>query len=267
MDERLNDGALDRATDPEYAAINPLAVVGLIVGLLGAAVHAALLAGNFLSKETIWVYQVPMPVVVIVIPLTGLVLSLAALMKILGSQGVQAGERIAIAGIITGAAAALIFGAVQLYGMYGPNQESRTLATLGARSYEVVDDLAAGRYANVYAMIQAEFRRRQAAGPEQFRRQFHPLFEGAGPLVKRQLRSLQVVVTADGQTIAPAEMRVELQRRAMDITIWFCRADDGSWEIIGLSSAETFESQVRHPTETAAPSVPAPYERRREHEH
>jgi hypothetical protein len=262
MTESVKDGALDRATDPEYAAINPLAVVGLIVGLLGAAAYGALLAWNFLSKENVWVYQVLPPVVII--PLAGLALSLAALVRIRRSEGVQSGRRIAVAGIAIGAAVTLIFGAIEAYGW---REESRTLSALGARSYEIVDALAAGRYDDVYAMIPADFRRRQAAGPQQFRDAFRPLFETVGPVVKRHLRSLQLFPMAEGSPIAPAEMRVDFRDRSLDLTFWFQRAADGSWEVVGISGGESFESQMRHVSETPAPPIPAPFQRKHEHEH
>jgi len=262
MAESLKDGALDRATDPEYAAINPLAVIGLIVGLLGAAAYGALLVWNFLSKEVVWVYQVLWAAGLI--PLTGFFLSLAAWRRIRRSEGVQSGRRIAVAGIVIGAAVTLIFGAIWFYGW---REESRTLSALGARSYEIVDALAAGRYDDVYAMIPAGFRRRQAAGPQQFRDAFRPLFETVGPVVKRHLRSLQVFPMAEGSPIAPAEMRVDFRDRSLDLTFWFQRAADGSWEVVGISGGESFESQMRHVSETPAPPIPPPFERKHEHEH
>ena len=262
MAELLKDGTLDRATDPEYAAVNPLAVVGLIVGLLGAAAYAALLARNFVSKETVWAYQVIPPAGLI--PLVGFLLSLMAWRRIRQSEGVQSGRRIAVAGIVAGAAVTLIFCGIEAYGW---REESRTLSALDARSYEIIDGMAAGRYDEVYAMIPADWRRRQAAGAQQFREQFRGLFEGAGPLVKRQLRSLQVVLTTDAQAIAPAEMRIDFQNRSLDVSIWFHRTAGGSWEVVGLGGSETFESQMRHPTDSATLSIPAPFERQHDHDH
>jgi hypothetical protein len=259
--ELIKDGELDRATDPEYASVSPMAVIGLVVSLVGLAVYAALLAWNFISVDTVWKYEVVTPVGVI--PLAGLALSAAAGRRIRRSQGVLTGRRIARAGIVLGAAVAVTFAAVQGGAACHRHQ---VLATLEARALGVVDDLVADRYENVYRMIPEDFRRRQGNSLEQFREQFLPLFRGGGSLVTRELNSLQLALTAKGELIAPAEVRVTLTNRALDLSVWFHRAPGAQWELVGISGGETFESQMKHPAE-AVPAVPAPYYRAEEHGH
>lgn len=262
MTELIQDGELDRGTDPQYAAISPLAVVGLLVGLLGAAVYAALLIWNIAAAETLWAYQVLPPVGVI--PMVGLVLSAVAYRRIRRSQGVLAGRGIALAGLVLGAAVTVVFWAVEVYGWH---QERQVEAMLAARAYQIADDMAASRYDEVYALIPADFPQRQAADAQEFRRQFMPLFEGAGSLGKRELMSLQVAGKVEGCAVAPAEIRADLQHRGLDIVVWFRRAPGGTWELAGVSGAETFESQMKHPTENGPPPVNGPYIRQHEHRH
>ena len=262
MTELLKDGQLDRATDPEYAAVSPLAVIGLLVGIVGAGVYAALLIWNFASSDTIWVWQVAAPVGAI--PIVGLVLSLLAHNRIRRSQGVLAGRGVAMAGIILGAAMTVIFWAVEVYGW---RQERQVEAMLATRASQIVDDMAAERYDAVYAMIPEDFRNRQAAGAEEFRRQFLPLFEGGGDLARQDLLSLQVARTTEGEAVAAAEFRVDLRSRSLDIGVWFRRPPGGTWELAGVSGTETFESQIKHPGQSSPPPVRGPYIHHAEHHH
>ena len=228
------DGQLDRATDPEYAAICTKAVLALAFSIVGVA---ALLVAPF-----------------IVLPLAGLVLGLIALRQIKRSEGVLAGRGIALAAIGAGAAVALAASAYHANNWW---KEHRMFTDLKDRSYEIVDDLVAGRYAEVYAMMPEEFRRRAGTGPEQFRARMAPLLKDAGQVVRRALISLQVLQTEDGQVLAPADMRVELERRYLQFTLWFKQMPDTTWELVGVSGDQTFDSLGKFGQPSEAPAEPA----------
>jgi len=243
--EVARDGGLDRATDPEYAAVSTKAVLALVLSLAGA--------GAFLAA--------PM----LVLAMMGLVLGLAALRQIRRSEGVLAGRGIALGGVAVGAAILVAATAHHASVWLG---EHRMLSALESRSYEIADDLIADRYAEVYAMMPEKFRGQAGTGPEQFRARMAPLLGGAGSVLRRSLVSLQVLQTEDGQTLAPAEMRVELERRYLQFTIWFKQVPDGQWELVGVAGAETFESlgkfgapepdEAPAPSPDEAPAAPAP---------
>lgn len=217
--EVARDGGLDRATDPEYAAISTKAVLALVLSLAGA--------GAFLAA--------PM----LVLPMMGLVLGFAALRQIRRSEGVLAGRGIALGAVAAGTA---VLVAATAYHAGAWLEEDRMFSALESRSYEITDDIIADRYAEVYAMMPEEFRGQAGAGPEPFRARMAPLLKGAGSVLRRSLVSLQVHQTESGQTLAPAEMRVELERRYLQFTIWFQQMPDGQWELVGVAGTETFES-------------------------
>jgi hypothetical protein len=87
-----------------------------------------------------------------------------------------------------------------------------------------------------------------------------PLLGGAGSVLRRSLVSLQVLQTEGGQTLAPAEMRVELERRYLQFTIWFQQRPDGQWELVGVAGAETFASlgKFGSPEPDEVPEAPPP---------
>jgi len=244
MTELPKDGDLDRATDPEYAAVSTMAVIGLVAGVLGLA---AVLAAPLVA-----------------LPLAGFILSVMARRKIRRSEGVLTGLGITTAGILLGAAVTLAASAYHGYTSYG---QHRILSDLEGRAYAVTDDLLAGRYDKVYERMPEDFRRQQAAGAQEFRSRFLPLFEGAGDFVQRSLMNLQRVPTDKGEVVAPAEVRVDFQRRSLDLTVWFRQKPQGDWELVGVGGQETFESQVKFPSEKPPVIVPGPYQRAHGHEH
>jgi len=233
----IQDGALDRAADPEYAAISTLAVLAVGFSLVGAV---ALLAVPF-----------------IVLPLVGLLLGLLALRQIRRSEGVLAGRGIALGAVAAGAA---ILAAATAYHGSAWLEKHRMFSDLESRSYEITDDIIADRYAEVYAMMPEKFRGQAGAGPEQFRARMAPLLGGAGSVLRRSLVSLQVLQTEGGQTLAPAEMLVELERRYLQFTLWFQQRPDGQWELVGVAGAETFASlgKFGSPEPEEAPAAPPP---------
>jgi hypothetical protein len=233
----VRDGGLDRATDPEYAAISTKAVLALVLSLVGA--------GAFLAAP------------VLVLAMMGLVLGLAALRQIRRSEGVLAGRGIALGAVAAGAA---ILAAATAYHGSAWLEKHRMFSDLESRSYEIADDIIADRYAEVYAMMPEKFRLQAGAGPEAFRARMAPLLGGAGSVLRRSLVSLQVLQTEGGQTLAPAEMRVELERRYLQFTIWFQQRPDGQWELVGVAGAETFASlgKFGSPEPDEVPEAPPP---------
>ena len=229
------DGQLDRALDPEYAAISTMAVLGLVAGVLG-----------LLSFEM-------MPLVVL--PALGLMMGLLALRKIKRSEGVLAGRGIAMAASVLGA---LVLTGSAGYHLQGWLSERRVLEDLSNRSYEITDDILAGRYEKVYNMIPEEFRRQRGRGPEAFRAQVAPALTGAGSVLRRTLMSLEIVATTDGAIVAPAKMRVELERRYVELQIAFMKSPAGTWDLVGAGAGETLESQFKFASEEPEPKEPPP---------
>jgi len=217
-----NDSELDRATDPEYAAVSSSAVVGLVISALGVSA--------FLTEAFI-----PAPVV-------GLVVSLAALRGIRRSRGVLTGRRLALAGAILGAALTVVAGGFHLIRW---RQERQVLEDLEATACHIVDELVAGRYEEVYDMIPEDLRERQAAGPARFRTAMERLFRGGGKTLGRRLSTLRIIPTEQGSLVAPAEMRVEMENRIIQIRILLGRNAEGRWELIGVGGAPTFGSMMK----------------------
>ena len=235
MGKTLQDAELDRATDPQYAAISTLAVVGLVLSVAGV----------------IGAWAAPL----VAVPALGLIVSVVAWLRIRRSAGVLTGSRLAATGI---AAGILMTGLMGGYHLRTYLAETRDMDVLQTRALAIIDDLAAGRYEKVYAEIPADFRARQAKGPEDFRKSVGPLFDGAGNLVSRDLLSLQFYPTDKGGEAAPAEIRVRLDRRILDVTLWFMRPHDGPWELAGIGGEETLESIRQYPTPEGPRSLSAP---------
>lgn len=237
MAESVTDDRLDRATDPEYAAVCPLAVVAVIVAALA------------------WIAFLKPPLVAI--PIMALVLGLAALRKIRKSQGVLVGRKLALAAVVVGIAVAAAGGGKHLIVWLN---EQRTLEDLKTQAAEAIDDILAGRYETIFERLPDDTPQRKA-GLEAFRRGLAGLFEGGGSLVERELMSLQVLPTERGVLVAPADMRVTLERRILQVTLWFRQEEDGGWRLAGVGGQETLESMTKHGDRGGPAEVPAPYER------
>ena len=233
------DGQLDRAMDPDYAAISTQAVLGLVFSLLGAL-------------------AILIPPLV-VLPLLGLVLGLVALRKIRRSEGVLAGRGIAVAASILGGLA--LVGSTS-YHLHAWLSGRRVLEDLSNRSIEITDDLTAGRYDKVYNMLPEEFRRQQGRGPEEFRASVAPALKDAGSVVRRFLLSLEFVPMEDGTVLAPARVRVELERRYVEVKLIFMESPRGTWDLVGVGAGETMDSAFKfappEPQRQEPPEGPPP---------
>jgi hypothetical protein len=227
------DDELDRAIDPEYAAISTRAVLGLLASLAGIT---GLLA---------------MPLVLLSV--LGFFLGLLGLRQIRRSEGVVVGRPIALAAALLGAAVTL---SITSYNGYYWLRDRAIYDEVKVQANAVTDEILAGRYEKVFMMMPEDFRRQQASGPEEFRKTIAPLFENAGKIVNRRLLSLHVVPTADTGLAVPAEVHIELERRYVDLTLVFVRNADGQWVVFGVGGAETFESMARFPPPPAPPAPP-----------
>ncbi len=243
MAEPVSSDQFDRATDPEYAAVCPMAVLAVIVGVLGATA--------FLVAP------------LVAVPVVAIVLGLAAHRKIRKSQGVLVGRKLALAGIVLGIATAALGGGYHLSIYLG---EQRTLEDLKTQASEMIDDILAGRYKNVFEKLPHDSVQRKV-GVERFGKAMSDLFEGGGNLVQRNLRSLQILPTERGGLVAPAEMCVRLDRRTLQITLWFRQEEDGRWQFAGVGGHETFESIAKHAGQDGPAPLPAPYQRGHGHGH
>jgi hypothetical protein len=232
------DGQLDRAMDPEYAAISTMAVLGLASSLVGALA-----------------FMLPP---LIVLPAMGLVMGVLALRKIRRSEGILAGRSIALAACMVGA---LVLAGSTAYHLHNWLSERQVLNDLTNRSYAITDDILAGRYDRVYNAMPEEFRQ-EGRGAEDFRAHIAPALAGAGSVVRRVLLSLEVVRLEDGTVVAPAKVHVELERRYLEFKMVFKKSPAGTWDLAGVGVGETFESQAKfapeEPEVTPPPENPAP---------
>ena len=257
---------LDRATDPEYAAVSSAAVIGLVSAVAGVW-PLLLVSKQWVEPPTSARDLAVMMAIFVAAPVVSLVLSLVALVQIRRSWGVVTGRRIALAGLATGG---LLTAAWAGWLTYEWRVNEQTLRDLEKTAYGILDDLLAGRYEPVYERIPEDFRRRQPAGYRHFHDQMAELFEGAGPVLDRRLLSLRIVNLENGATIAPAEMHVDLERRILQVGLTLGRTPRGTWELLGIQGAPTFESMMKYDNPydrlleqqerqvPAAPPVPAP---------
>ena len=239
----IKNGDLDRATDPEYAAVSTTAVLGLLLSMLGLA---ALWKIPFLAA-----------------PVLGLALSIIALRKIRRSSGVLVGGRLALAGIVIATATIVTAAGYHTRAML---REHRTLHDLQVRASAITDDLLADRYDAVYQRLSADSPQRLIP-ITQFKAAFAGLFEGAGKVTRKKLMSLQLLLSDKGETVAPADIEVELEHRILTLTIWFCQNAAGTWDFYGIGGEETMESLVKFSSNQGPRSVPGPFQRSYEHHH
>ena len=249
---------LDRATDPEYAAVSSAAAIGLVIAVLGVW-PLLLISNNWIEPPS----SLPDLVVTLAIfaaaPLVGLVVSLMAYLQILRSYGVLTGKRLSLAGAAVGAALTLVWAGWLVYQW---RENDRILHELEATAYQITDELIQRRYDDVYQRLPAEFRKRQPGGSRLFRARMEQLFEGAGAFTDRRLMSLRLVPTEQGTYVAPAEMRVDLERRILQISLTLGLGSGGKWELVGFGGGPTFESMIKFDNPYDKPessdSAPAP---------
>jgi hypothetical protein len=251
---------LDRATDPEYAAVSSAAAVGLVIAVLGVW-PLLLISNNWIEPPSSLPDLFVTLAVFAAAPLVGLVVSLMAYLQILRSYGVLTGKRLALTGAAVGAALILVWAGWLVYQW---RENDRILRELEATAYRITDELIQGRYDDVYQRLPVEFRKRQAGGSRLFRARMKQLFEGAGAVTGRRLMALRVVPTEQGAYVAPAEMRVDLERRILQISLTLGLGMEGKWELIGFGGGPTFESMMKYDnpydnpeTEKSAPAPPA----------
>jgi len=227
-----SDSLLDRATDPEYAAVSVTAVSGLILSALGAV--AVVLSAAFL----------------VVVPLAGLVTSAIALHQVRRAKGVLTGRWLAIGGMVLGAALALVSGGRSLLAWH---QEKTTLQELRNGALEAVDALAAGDYEKLLARMPPEMRAHRENILAELHQRFDPLFADAGRLVDRKLLSVEIRQTESGEVVAPARVRADLERRILEVTTFWAKArrpapGEPTWQMVGGFGEETFESTTKFGT-------------------
>jgi hypothetical protein len=217
------ESELDRATDSEYAAVSVLAVVGLVFSAFGGVAIVVPVAG-FL----------------VVLPATGLTLSLIALFRIRRSKGTLTGHWVAVVGVAVGGLFAFLSGGQQVLAWHQKATEERTLETA---TYEVADALANGEYARVLERIPSGERHAGGATVEFLRSRFAPLFTGAGRVKERKLLSLEPKTMDTGERAAIGRVRIGLEHRAVLITVVWSNAPSpggapGTWQVVGAFGEE-----------------------------
>jgi hypothetical protein len=244
--ELLLDGQLDRAIDVEYAAICGTAVVGLVLSLVGAVAYLA----------------VPL----VAVPLAGALVSLLALRRIRRSEGVLTGRNVALAGLVGGL---LMAGGTGLHHFQTWRNQQLMLRAVEVQAYDDIDALLAGQYAEVLGRMPETFRQRQApGGPDQLKADTAGLLKGGGAVVNRQLQALTPVRSKEGELLAPAVIRVDLERRILEFKLWFMRNEARGWDLVGIAGTETFESVIKYSTTSGAPpELVSPIREEHDHDH
>ena len=232
---------LDRATDPEYAAVSSAAAIGLVIAVLGVW-PLLLISNDWVEPPS----SVPDLVVSLVIfaatPLVGLIIGLLAYRQIRRSHGVLTGTRLALAGVALGATLALVWSSWLVYKW---RENDRILRKLETTAYRITDELIAGRYDDVYQKLPEERRKRQPGESRLFRSRMEQLFGGAGAVTDRRLISLRLVPTEQGTYVAPAEMRIDLERRILQFSLTLGLEPGGKWALVGFGGGPTFESMMK----------------------
>jgi hypothetical protein len=235
-DPRIEDADLDRATDREYAAISVLAVLGVVLAALGVLA--------FLAPP------------LVAVPALAAGLGLTAFRRIRRSRGVLTGARLALAGLALGGGLTLAAGGYHAWDWYS---EYRTLKSLQTRTHAVMDQVVAREWAEVYEQI-APDSPQQKLGLDRFRRRLTGLFAGAGKPEDRQLRALQYLALERGEPVAMAEVRLRLEQRTLDFSVWYRPDETGRWQFMGIGGWETFESVSRRGG-PPVPPLPGPWSR------
>ena len=230
MAQAPTESELDRATDAEYAGVSVLAVVGLVFSAFGGIAVLVPVAG-FL----------------VVLPATGLVLSLIALLRIRRSKGTLTGRWVAVAGVVVGGLFALLSGGQQVLAWREVAGENRTLTDA---TYEVVDALIAGDYAKVLERIPADQRHPGGATVELLRDRFARLLDGAGKVKERKIQRIEPKTLDTGGRAAVARVRVALEHRSVVISIVWSHAPSpgagpATWQVVGAFGEETLESATQ----------------------
>lgn len=221
------ESEFDRATDSEYTAVSVLAVVGLVFSAFGGVAMV-----------------VPVVGFLVVLPATGLSLSLIALFRIRRSKGTLTGHWVAVVGAAVGGLFALLSGGQQVLAWHQKATEERLLA---AATYEVAEALAAGDYAKVLERIPAGERHPGGATVELLRNRFAPLFADAGPVKDRKLLSLEPKAMDTGERAAIGRVRIGMEHRAVLVTVVWSNAPSpnlapGVWQVVGAYGEEALES-------------------------
>ena len=256
MSDTPDKSQLDRATDPEYAAVSSAAAVGLVIAVLGVW-PLLLISNDWVEPPSSGADLVVSLAIFASAPLVGLVIGLLAYRQIRRSYGVLTGTRLALAGAAVGAALTLLWGGWLVYKW---KENDRILRELEATAYRITDELIRRRYDDVYQRLPVERRNRQPGGARLFRARMAQLFEGAGAVTDQRLMSLRLDRTEQGVYIAPAEMRVDLERRILQISLILGLGSEGKWELLDLRGWPTFESMMKfdNPYDKPEPSDSAP---------
>ena len=232
----IPDAELDRATDPEYAAVSVTAVLGVVL--------AALSVVAFLARP------------LVAVPVLATVVSLAARRRIRRSHGVLTGRHLALAGLALGIG--LTAASAGYHGWQWYDQQ-RTLHALREWADGIMDQVVAGKYKEVFDAMPADSPQRKA-GFDLFRQRLGGLFAGAGAVRDRRLRSLQVLHAEGGLTVALAEVRLALRERELQFQVWFQPDAQGRWQFVGLGGRETLRSELERGTAGPEP-LRGPFER------
>jgi hypothetical protein len=241
---QIDDGVLDRATDPEYAAISLMAIMGLVLSMAGLAAF----------------FVPPM----IMIPLLGFLVSLAAWRRIRRSQGVLAGQSLARAGMVLGAAMTLTSAALHLE-LYREERQVYNLVADEAR--DAVQAIRERNFGKVYTSMPDDFRARQATSVQAFGEGFDAWLKDAGDFKEQNLLSLTPVMTKEKILIQKVIIRTDFQKRSLEFQLWYMPDTTRRWKLIGVACGETFDSQVKNQGKTAPPPVESPVREKHDHDH
>jgi len=231
----IQDAELDRATDPEYAAVSVTAVLGVILAVLSVVAFL------------VW------PLVVV--PVLAVGVSLLARQRIRRSHGVLTGRRLALGGLALGLGMLVASG-----GYHGWRwlDERRSLGMLNVWANALMDQVLAKRYKDVFDQMPPDTPQRKQ-GFDFFRDRLNGLFADAGAVRGCRLRSLQLL-KSEGKAVALAEVDLSLEQRVLRFQLWFQPDAEGRWQFVGLGGRETLQSELNRGT-PGPPPLFGPYER------
>jgi hypothetical protein len=232
-----DDAHLDRAVEPEYAAVSVMAILALILTGVGALAMLPQQAYVGIPGVT---YRAP---ILLVLPVASLLFALAARRKIVRSEGTLVGLRAATAAVAL--SALFVAGSVALHGYLQHRQYSLNQAIL-TETQGYLDRLLNEDYESVYREIAANNPGIVSEGlsPTAFGEMIGSLLKQGGDYYGRRLQNQGVTMpedtTEDGEIRGYVTHRFLFKRGAVDLNFIFAQRD-GRWKLMLVKPSMAFE--------------------------
>jgi len=232
-----DDAHLDRAVEPEYAAVSVMAILALILTGVGALAMLPRQAYVGIPGVT---YRAP---ILLVLPVASLLFALVARRKIVRSEGTLVGLRAATAAVTL--SAVFVAGSVALHGYLQHRQYSLNQALL-TETQGYLDRLLNGDYESVYREMAANNPGIVSEGlsPTVFGEMVGSRLKGGGDYYGRRLQNQGVTVPDDaadgGEIRGYVTHRFLFKRGAVDLNFIFAE-QDGRWKLMLVKPSMAFE--------------------------